>query len=140
MESTNLVLQEYIQKKGLSIILVPYSPPSNGVEEWEKNPKVWGCLVKVEVPIPKKIKIGPKTVDYRIKLEQSSEGSKIPWKEPKDNLLNKEIQRCSKYKRTSTSFGYDFVIFPMLFLGTSFWKLYHFDTQISRVISCEDIM
>jgi hypothetical protein len=26
--------------------------------------KVWRCLAKVVVPIPKKIKIGPKTVDY----------------------------------------------------------------------------
>ena len=25
--------------------------------------KVWGCLAKVAVPIPKKVKIGPKTVD-----------------------------------------------------------------------------
>jgi hypothetical protein len=24
---------------------------------------VWGCLAKVAVPIPKKVKIGPKTVD-----------------------------------------------------------------------------
>ena len=26
--------------------------------------KVWGCLAKVMVPIPKRIKIGPKTIDY----------------------------------------------------------------------------
>ena len=26
--------------------------------------KVWGCLVKVAVPIPKKVKLGPKTVDF----------------------------------------------------------------------------
>ena len=25
--------------------------------------KVWGCLAKVEVPKPKKVKIGPKTID-----------------------------------------------------------------------------
>ena len=25
--------------------------------------KVWGCLAKVQVPIPKRVKIGPKTVD-----------------------------------------------------------------------------
>ena len=24
---------------------------------------MWGCLAKVAVPIPKKVKIGPKTVD-----------------------------------------------------------------------------
>ena len=31
--------------------------------------KVWGCLAKVQVPIPKRIKIGPKTVDCNIRLE-----------------------------------------------------------------------
>ena len=25
--------------------------------------KVWGCLSKIQVPIPKRVKIGPKTVD-----------------------------------------------------------------------------
>ena len=25
--------------------------------------KVWGCLAKVQLPIPKRVKIGPKTVD-----------------------------------------------------------------------------
>ena len=25
---------------------------------------VWGCLAKVEVPLPKRVKIGPKTIDY----------------------------------------------------------------------------
>ena len=35
---------------------------------WEKKPsyqylKVWGCLAKVLIPTPKKVKIGPKTVD-----------------------------------------------------------------------------
>ena len=25
--------------------------------------KVWGCLAKVQVPIPKRVKIGPRTVD-----------------------------------------------------------------------------
>ena len=25
---------------------------------------MWGCLAKVAVPTPKKVKIGPKTVDY----------------------------------------------------------------------------
>ena len=38
-------------------------------EEWEKKRlklsylRTWGCLAKVNVPIPKKIKLGPKTVD-----------------------------------------------------------------------------
>ena len=26
--------------------------------------KVWGCLAKVAVPLPKKVTVGPKTVDY----------------------------------------------------------------------------
>jgi hypothetical protein len=38
-------------------------------EEWEKKRlklsylRTWGCLAKVNVPIPKKLKLGPKTVD-----------------------------------------------------------------------------
>ena len=38
-------------------------------ELWKNRPpsykylKVWGCLAKVEVPKPKKVKIGPKTID-----------------------------------------------------------------------------
>src|SRR3954466_12730919 len=38
-------------------------------EEWEKKMlklsylRTWGCLAKVNVPIPKKRKLGPKTVD-----------------------------------------------------------------------------
>jgi len=31
--------------------------------------KVWGCLAKVQVPIPKRIKIGPMIVDCKIRLE-----------------------------------------------------------------------
>ena len=31
--------------------------------------EVWGCLATFQVPIPKKIEIGPKTVDYKIRLE-----------------------------------------------------------------------
>ena len=39
-------------------------------EEWEKKRltlsylRTWGCLAKVSVPITKKRKLGPKTVDY----------------------------------------------------------------------------
>jgi hypothetical protein len=39
------------------------------LEEWEKKRlklsylRTWGCLPKVNVPIPKKSKLGPKTVD-----------------------------------------------------------------------------
>ena len=38
-------------------------------EEWERNRlklsylRTWGCLAKVNIPIPKKRKLGPKTVD-----------------------------------------------------------------------------
>lgn len=41
--------------------------------KWRKSNlkyfKVWGCLAKVQVPIPKRIKIGPKTVDCNNRLE-----------------------------------------------------------------------
>ena len=38
-------------------------------EEWERKRlklsylRTWGCLAKVNIPIPKKRKLGPKTVD-----------------------------------------------------------------------------
>ena len=57
--SANYVLNRIPHKKTKSI---PY-------ELWKGRPpsykylKVWGCLAKVEVPVPKKTKIGPKTVD-----------------------------------------------------------------------------
>ena len=81
-----------------------------------------GCLAKVQVPIPKRIKIGPMTMDCKIRLEYSSEGSKRPWKGKKENVLNKEIQRRSKCQRTSTSFEYDFVTFLVSSVDSSFWK------------------
>ena len=31
--------------------------------------QVWGYLVKVKDPIPKRVKIGPMTVDCKIRLE-----------------------------------------------------------------------
>ena len=57
--SANYVLNRIPHKKTNS---TPY-------ELWKGRPpsykylKVWGCLAKVEVPVPKKTKIGPKTVD-----------------------------------------------------------------------------
>ena len=57
--STNYILNRIPQKKTNKS---PY-------ELWKgrrpsyKYLKVWGCLAKVAVPIPKKVKIGPKTVD-----------------------------------------------------------------------------
>ena len=57
--SVNYILNRIPQKKSIQS---PY-------ELWKgrrpsyKYLKVWGCLAKVAVPIPKKVKIGPKTVD-----------------------------------------------------------------------------
>ena len=61
---------------------------------------MWGCLSKVQVPIPKRIEIEPKIVDYKIRLEYSSERSKRTWKEQNENVLNKEIQRFTKCQGT----------------------------------------
>ncbi|CAL2244459.1 unnamed protein product [Prunus armeniaca] len=58
-------------------VTAPYSPQSNGVAEKKNRTlldmkkrvdnlqvlKVWGCLVKVAIPEPKRKKTGPKTVD-----------------------------------------------------------------------------
>ena len=35
-----------------------------GIKLSYKYLRVWGCLAKVAVPPPKKVKIGPKTIDY----------------------------------------------------------------------------
>ena len=57
--STNYVLNRISHKK----------TNSTSYELWKGRPpsykylKVWGCLAKVEVPVPKKTKIGLKTVD-----------------------------------------------------------------------------
>ena len=34
-----------------------------GIKPSYKYLQVWGCLAKVEIPPPKKVKIGPKTID-----------------------------------------------------------------------------
>nr|GEX73848.1 retrovirus-related Pol polyprotein from transposon TNT 1-94 [Tanacetum cinerariifolium] len=34
-----------------------------GKQPFYKRMKVWGCLVKVQIPLPKRTKLGPKTVD-----------------------------------------------------------------------------
>jgi len=57
--SANHILNKIPQKKTLKS---PY-------ELWKNRPpsykylKVWGCLAKVEIRKPKKVKIGPKTID-----------------------------------------------------------------------------
>ena len=96
--------------------------------------KVWGCLAKVQVPIPKRIKIGHKIVNCNIRLEYSSERSKRPWKEQKENVLNKEIPRCSKCQRTSTFFKYDFVTFLVSSVDSSFWT-YGVNSEIGSILS-----
>ena len=78
-------------------------------------------LVKVQVPIPKRIKIGPITVDYKIDLSSLENGLKGLGNE-KDNVLNKEIQRLSKCEMTFTSFEYDFVTFPVSSLDSFFGR------------------
>ena len=95
----------------------------NGTEESNlKYFKVWGCLAKIHVPIPKRIEIGPNTMDCNFGLEQSSERSKRPWKEQKENICNREIQRRSKCQGTYTSFEYDFGTFLVSYVNSSFWK------------------
>jgi len=49
-------------------------------------------------------------------------GLKDLGKEKKKKVLNKEIHRRSKCKRTSTSFEYDFVTFLVSSVDSSFWK------------------
>ena len=57
--STNYILNKLPHKK---LDKTPYSL-WKGLSPSYKYLKVWGCLAKVMVPIPKRIKIGPKTID-----------------------------------------------------------------------------
>ena len=57
--STNYILNKLPHKK---LDKTPYSL-WKGQSPSYKYLKVWGCLDKVMVPIPKRIKIGPKTID-----------------------------------------------------------------------------
>ena len=57
--SSNYILNKLPHKK---LDKTPYSL-WKGWRPSYKYLKVWGCLAKVMVPIPKKIKIGPKTID-----------------------------------------------------------------------------
>ena len=58
--SSNYILNKLPHKK---LDNTPYSL-WKGRSPSYKYLKVWGCLAKVMVPIPKRIKIGPKTIDY----------------------------------------------------------------------------
>ena len=40
-----------------------------GTKSSYKYLQVWGCLAKVAVPSPKKVKIGLKTIDYTYKFQ-----------------------------------------------------------------------
>jgi transposase InsO family protein len=57
--SANYILNKLPQKK---LDKTPYELWKGRTPSYQFL-KVWGCLAKVAVPIPKKIKIGPKTVD-----------------------------------------------------------------------------
>uniref|UniRef100_A0A2N9GAW9 Integrase catalytic domain-containing protein n=1 Tax=Fagus sylvatica TaxID=28930 RepID=A0A2N9GAW9_FAGSY len=57
--SANYILNKLPQKK---LDKTPYELWKGRTPSYQFL-KVWGCLAKVAVPIPKKVKIGPKTVD-----------------------------------------------------------------------------
>ena len=71
-----------LETKRFCFIRIQYFP----YEKWKERKsnlkyfKVCGHLVKVQDPIPKRIKIGSMTVDCKIRLEYSREGSKRPRK------------------------------------------------------------
>ena len=57
--SANYILNKIPHKKTLK---TPYELWT-GYKPSYKYMKVWGCLAKVEIPMAKTVKIGPKTVD-----------------------------------------------------------------------------
>ena len=87
----------FLERKRFCLIRIQSFP----YEKWKgrkynlKNFKVWGYLVKVQVPIPKRIKIGPMMWTVKLDLSSLEKGLKCLGNE-KDNVLNKEIQRLSK--------------------------------------------
>ena len=68
-ESTKILV--LLERKRFGLIRIQYFP----YEKWKERKsnlkyfKVWGYLVKVQDPIPNRIKIGPMTVDCKIRLE-----------------------------------------------------------------------
>ena len=58
--TTNRILNRVPHSKTQSI---PYKK-WKGRKSYLKYFNVWGCLAKVQVPIPKRVRIGPKKVDY----------------------------------------------------------------------------
>ena len=72
----------FLERKRFCLIRIQSFP----YDKWKgrksnlKYFKVQGYLVKVQVPIPERIKIGPTTVDYKIRVDQSRKGSKRPRK------------------------------------------------------------
>ena len=57
--SANYILNKVPKKKAQK---TPYEI-WKGIKSFYKYLRVWGCLDKVAVPPPKKVKIGPKTID-----------------------------------------------------------------------------
>ena len=58
--STNYLLNKAPRRKAEK---TPYEF-QRGRQSSYKYLRVWGCLAKVAIPPPKKVKIGPKTIDF----------------------------------------------------------------------------
>ena len=57
--TANTILNRILHKKKSKS---PYELWKGKLPSYKKL-KVWGCLAKVQVPLPKRIKLGPKTID-----------------------------------------------------------------------------
>ncbi|KAK1686029.1 hypothetical protein QYE76_046877 [Lolium multiflorum] len=119
-------------------------------EEWAgRKPslsylRTWGCLAKVNIPITKKRKLGPKTVDciflgyaprsvgYRFLVVQSeiipeSSTSNEYFEQSHENVTEKddnEAPKRSKRRRIEKSFGDDFIVYLVDDTPTSIAEAY----------------
>ncbi|KAK1664874.1 hypothetical protein QYE76_053033 [Lolium multiflorum] len=129
-------------------------------EEWERKRlklsylRTWGCMAKVNVPIPKKRKLGPKTVDcvllgyafhsigYRFLIVKSEVPDMhvgtimesndatffediFPMKETSSSSTQEmPTPKRSKRQRTAKSFGHDFIVYLVDDTPTSISEAY----------------
>ena len=61
---------------------------------------MWGCLAKVAVPIPKKIKIGPKTVDC-VFIGYANNSSAYRFLIPKSEIFNMHVNTIIESRNAS---------------------------------------
>ncbi|CAL2246291.1 unnamed protein product [Prunus armeniaca] len=126
--TANHILNRILHKKSKQS---PYEMWKGRIPTYETL-KVWGCLAKVQVPLPKRVKLGPKTIDcvFIESVDADFFEEIFPYKEKRSGsnkrkvhdgnpdepsssgVQEKEVEpRRGKRTKTPKSFGPDFVSF-----------------------------